>query len=238
MGIEGLGAHAGAVLVRGENRPASAFEAEPFESAYDRIDEPRVSHAMLGVDGQLFTLVDLDRGLRENLADPVGRQGEIRHVGDSRHARPTPAGKVRDQDVVAQMELGLVQQNPPARSAPASLEGRPKLFAKRRRRGGVRACGTRMCVQDAMQELGDQVVGRRQDVLIRGVLAGGIGHFWKVADAGFGATSRPWRLRPRRSSLTLPIGKRNRAASDAAGARAHGGAQTHRPCAHRGASCR
>src|SRR5258706_14059133 len=57
----------GVIAVRREDRPLAALEQKYFERPQNRVDEPRVSNAVLGVDGELFGLVDLRRLSQEPL---------------------------------------------------------------------------------------------------------------------------------------------------------------------------
>ncbi len=57
--VERLRAHLGVVAVRREDGPLAILEPELFKRPQNRIDEPHMCHAMFGVDGELFGLVDL-----------------------------------------------------------------------------------------------------------------------------------------------------------------------------------
>ncbi len=77
--------------------------------------------------------------------------------GASGHARPPPPREVRHEHVRAEVELGLVEDDPPTRPSAAALEGRPQLLTQRRRGERVRDRGPRVRVQRAEDDLTDDV---------------------------------------------------------------------------------
>ncbi len=89
------------------------------------------------VERQLAHAVQLRGGGREDLADPVGRELDEGGLGRLGQALPPPAGEVRDDDVGAQVKLGLEQDPPAAGPAPAALKGAVELTAQDRRGVGM-----------------------------------------------------------------------------------------------------
>src|SRR5262249_9394378 len=160
--IEGLRAHHLIAPVPGEDDPASALEPVDLESPREWIDEPEVRDPLAGVDAHLAAAVDATRRRRDDLADPVGRLREVRRGWERRHALTAPAGPVGNQDVVAQVQLGL-EDDPPAPGtgwvAGVPVEGPDQVAA--RYRGGVRVrrSGARGHEELAVDDLGDLVIG-------------------------------------------------------------------------------
>jgi hypothetical protein len=64
------------------------------------------------------------------------------------------------------MKLGFIQDDPPAWSATAPVEGATQIHAEYGRRLGVGACGSWARVQVSVQHLGNEMLGRAQDVLV------------------------------------------------------------------------
>lgn len=68
--------------------------------------------AMARIDGELLGAIETLGARGEDLTHPVGRDGEKGHIGKSRHSLAPPAGDVGDEDVAAEVELGLVEEDP------------------------------------------------------------------------------------------------------------------------------
>ncbi len=82
----------------------------------------------------------------------------------------TPASEIEDEDVLTEVQLGL-EEDPPTPTSVASLRAIEAGVdvAKdlpRRVRVGRRGAGRRN--QLAVQDLGDQVIGHRQKILVGG----------------------------------------------------------------------
>ena len=119
--------------------------------------------------------VDLARARRQDLAGPIRRHrevGGIRHLG---HALAAPARQVWHHDVPGEVELGPVQDQPPARAPAPAIEWPPDVDAHGRGRTGVRARRPWVHVERALDDLRQLVVWHREEVLVRGV-ARRLGH--------------------------------------------------------------
>ena len=68
------------------------------------INKPQPGHAVLAIDVLLAGPIDESRSGRENLAHPVGCQGEVGHVGTCGHALAAPACQVRHQHLRVQVD--------------------------------------------------------------------------------------------------------------------------------------
>lgn len=131
--------------------------------------------AVGGVGGTLGRQVEGAGRGGEDLADPVGDEGAEGGVGrELRHALAAPADDVGDEDVVAEVDLGL-DQDPPAAGAAAALVERPvHLVADCADRVGVPEPRTRVEIERAADDLGDLVGGSVDDVLVGGGAVDGL----------------------------------------------------------------
>src|SRR5690606_33408854 len=86
--------------------------------------------------------------------------------GQLGHALAPPTCQVRHEDLLAQMKLGLEQDDPATGPAASPMKWRPKLASKNR--GGQCVLGrrTRKRVQHTKQDLPGDVRWQRQDVLV------------------------------------------------------------------------
>ena len=82
------------------------------------------SVATAGVDRALAMQIEPACRGRKHLAHPIRRGGEVRRVGQLCHPLPAPPREVGDQDVLAEVQLRLVDDPPPARAG-APLAERP-----------------------------------------------------------------------------------------------------------------
>jgi hypothetical protein len=123
--------------MRAHHHPVSALEAEYLDRPEDGIDEPEVGDTLAGIDLHLPAAVDRARRRREHLTSPVRSQLEGGDVGHGRHALAPPAGKVGNQDLVAEVQLGLIE-DPPAprntRGVRRTAEGSDEREADHRQR--------------------------------------------------------------------------------------------------------
>src|SRR5450756_2369124 len=130
--------------VRRNQEPAAAVgvEAEDLEGPHERIDEPGVSDSFPCVDPHLPHAVEASCSRREDLADPIRRQGEVGDAQHLGHPALAPAGEVGDEDVAPEMKFRL-KDDPPAPGATSpALVGAADVHAEDRRRDGVGARGT------------------------------------------------------------------------------------------------
>jgi len=96
----------GAVDARRDER--AVLEPERLDRAAHRVDQPGVPDAEGGVERQLLEAIHLGGRHGQDLADPVRWHREEGALGDHRHPLAPPRGKVGDDDLVGEMELGLV----------------------------------------------------------------------------------------------------------------------------------
>src|SRR5439155_12775036 len=124
-------------LVRARHDPALALEPIDLDRAGERVDEPEVRDLLASVHAELPPAIDVSRRGRDHLAHPVRRKREPDHVREHRHPLPAPPGEIRDEYVVAEVQLRLVEDPPPAWRVSASR--RPVEAIEERapdRRGG------------------------------------------------------------------------------------------------------
>jgi NADPH2:quinone reductase len=134
-----------------------------------------VTHAFPSVDTEFLQTVDAGRRRREHFTNPIGRDGEVRGIWHGRHSCAPPAREVRDHNVTSEMQFRLVENPPPAWAAAAAVIGRPDFPAENRRRDSVSRCGPWRHVQLAIDDLADDVLGQREQVVVGRGTAGGIG---------------------------------------------------------------
>ncbi|HEY0484155.1 MAG TPA: hypothetical protein VGD37_41835 [Kofleriaceae bacterium] len=119
-----------------------------------------------GIDRHLLGAVGLLGRRRQHLADPVRGHRDEGGVGDHCEPLAPPAGEIRDDDVVAEMKLRLVEDEPASGAAATALERRTELLSHRRGCGGRRAAGAIRQAQLAADDLGDHALRRVDHVLI------------------------------------------------------------------------
>ena len=91
--------------------------------------EPQVPDAFPGVDRALRVEVKLARFSRQRLAHPVRREGNEVARRDLRHTLAAPPREIGNHHIVAEVQLGLSQQPPPARPAvPAASASGPTAW--------------------------------------------------------------------------------------------------------------
>lgn len=103
-----------------DDQSASVMQAQHLECSLDRIDEPHMLYAGTCVDRELLRTIVDGRRPREGLADPVGGDGEERLVRNRWKPLHPPSRQIWDHDVLAQMQLGLVEDDPSSRTASAT----------------------------------------------------------------------------------------------------------------------
>ena len=104
----------------------------------------------------------------QHLAHPVRRKGDVRGLGVVRHPLAAPSGEVRNQDVFAKMQLRLVDDPPSAGTADLVMVGIADPSTQHRARQCMGHRGPRVRVEDALDDLGDAMGGRVENVLIGG----------------------------------------------------------------------
>ena len=104
--------------------------------------------------GRLASRSSLRGRWREDLADPVRREREVRGLGIPRHPVPAPTSEVGDEDVVSEVQLGLDDDPPAAGAAPAELKRRAEVDLKGRPRQRMRRGRSGIGVQHTIDDLG------------------------------------------------------------------------------------
>ena len=125
-----------------------------------------MSNARATIDRQLVGAVQSRRRGRDDFADPIRSELERRDVRQLWHAATPPAGEIGDQDVGAEVKLGLDQDDPAARRArTAEVEG-AKCAAEPR--GGARVArrGAGLGDQGTAHDLGDAMAGDFEELLV------------------------------------------------------------------------
>lgn len=77
--------------------------------------------------------------------------------------------QVRDDDIVAEVQFGLVKDAPSARSPAAAIEGIAQDAAESRARVGMAGCRSRTREQLAVNKFGDEVIGHVQQIVVGGL---------------------------------------------------------------------
>ena len=146
--------------------PSRSSSASSVRSAGSH--QPQVLDPFAGIDGTLAVQVELARRGGEHLAYPVRRQGDVGRVGIVGHPLPAPPRQVRHQDVLVEMQLRLVDDPPPARTAAALAEGAYQLIAQIRARQRMRHGGPRLGVELPIDDLGHPIRRGVEHVLVGG----------------------------------------------------------------------
>jgi hypothetical protein len=94
-----------------------------------------------------------------------------------------PTGEVGNEDVLAQMKLGLVEEDPASRATTTAVEWRSQLLAHAGRGPRVRSSGSGLRVKHPVNDLGHAVRRDREEVLVRCASDRGIGHGESVPGA-------------------------------------------------------
>jgi len=129
-----------------DDAAAALVVLEDLERHRLGVDEPHVLDAVEAVDAELVTAVEMSRGRREPLADPVRREPDERLIdGHFGHALASSGGEVGDEHEGAQVPLGLEEEAPAASVAAACerwIESAPEPGARERvPRRGTRDAG-------------------------------------------------------------------------------------------------
>ena len=127
------------------------------------------------VEGALLGQVEAAGAGGEDLADPVGGEVEEGGVGEDRHALAAPAGEVGDEDVGAEVELGLDGEVPAAGAAGAALERAVELAGHAKLAREWREAGRGWRWRRPLAISATMCGGRVEDVLVGG---GAVGRAW------------------------------------------------------------
>ena len=183
--IEGADADRFVVFRARDEHPLTVAKLERVKRAVRRVDEPQVSDTLPGVDRAFAVEVEPARGRRQHLAHPVRREGHVGRVGEVRHPLAAPPRDVGDQDVLAKVKLGLVDDPPPARATSAELKRVRQIGPQRRGRKCMGHRRARVGVERSIDDLGDPMRGRVKHILVGG--AGDLGRFGLARNGAHGA---------------------------------------------------
>jgi hypothetical protein len=128
--VERLTVHDDVATPHARDTVSWAVEAQYFEGLEGRVDEPYVADLLSRVGRRLHRPVCRRGGRGQDFTDPVGRELESVRSRQGGHSFATPTRDVRNEHVAAEVELGLVQDNPSARAASSAVKGRVQLAGK------------------------------------------------------------------------------------------------------------
>ena len=107
---------------------------------------------------------------------PIGRQREMRDVRYRRHALATPTGDIRHDDIGTEVQLRLDEEPPTAGTVLAVLEGTAKRAEQHTGCMRMRRRRPRRRVELAAQDLRDEVLRNRAEILVGRVLLERLAH--------------------------------------------------------------
>ena len=116
-------------------------------------------NALARVDSELLGAVDALSGRYEHLANPIGRDGEVGRIRPIGYPFAAPARKVRNQNVGAEVELGLMENQPATGTVDAELKRTRNQGAERRGCANMPEHGLRRRVKVAAENLGHEILG-------------------------------------------------------------------------------
>src|SRR5712691_1623783 len=180
-GMERLGADQRRSLVRREQQPSALRQAVDLERSRHRVHEPEMQDVLAGVDRHLLRAVQPFGARRHDLAHPVRRKSEAGGVGKLRHPLAPPAGEVRHEHVVTEVQLGLEEDPPAAGTAPSVVEGRAQPGPEHRGRKRVPRGRARRHVQVPVHDLGDAVRRDLENIVVGGAALHGRCHHPSLA---------------------------------------------------------
>ena len=166
--VEGGDAHRTAVPRAPDEHPLATAELERLEGVVRRVDEPEVTNPFAGVNRALAMEVEAACRRRKYLAHPVRCESHVGSFRIVRHPFPAPAREVGNQNVLAEVQLGLVDDPPSSRTPSAELKRIPEIGPQRGARECVWHCRPRVGVQGAVDDLRYAMCGRVEHVLIGG----------------------------------------------------------------------
>jgi hypothetical protein len=174
-GVERLRADSRVVAEHAYAEPIFPLEPIDLECSCEGIHEPRVVDSLARIDRHLVGAVDRLGAPRKDLAHEIGTHAEVGGAG-ALESLFAPAGKVGNDDVVTEVQLGFVEENPTPRTAAATVEGTAEVHPEHRRRSGVRRGRPRIGVERAEEHLRDHVRRSVEHVLVGRAFSCGIDH--------------------------------------------------------------
>jgi hypothetical protein len=136
-GLEWFGGDDRRVLPHGQDRPHAFAQAQHLECAVLWLHEPCVCDARLRVDSALAPAVEPLGRRREHGAHPIRSEREEGFVWHGWQPFTRPPGEVRNQDLLSEMQLRLVEDPPATGASDAPMEGIPDGHPDLRRRHGA-----------------------------------------------------------------------------------------------------
>jgi acetyl-CoA C-acetyltransferase len=175
-GIERLGTNGRIPGPRAEPNPFPLLESVHFERANGRVEEPQIRQPFACIDVHFRAAIERGSRRREPLRDPVGDDRGERVRCERRRSLHAPAGDVGNHHVAPEVKLGLGEDDPPAGISAVVVEMTVEPGGEPRGAARVPKRGPRMRVENAVDQLGDHVRGRVEDVLVGRTGASGVGH--------------------------------------------------------------
>lgn len=155
---------------RAKQHPLTFAQLESFQRARQRIDQPGVGDAVMGVQREFQSSILLRGGRREDFAHLVGNDLEPVIAGNGRHPFALPTGQIGHGNfgVTDEMNFGF-HQNPPASrpSAAPEVERRPQIDVDRRFRRSMRPGRTRLGVELAADDLAYLVFRQGKQLVVK-----------------------------------------------------------------------
>ncbi len=133
------------------------------------VDQPCPVNPIRMVDVELEDSVTTGSARRQHLAYPLRRNLKVSQVPIKlvRGLR-SPACQIGNQDVVAEMQLGFMENRPTTRPSSPELERRREKTANPTRASDVSRGRARLQVELARDQLGDLMLGGVQHILVGG----------------------------------------------------------------------
>jgi hypothetical protein len=99
---------------------------------------------------------------------PVRGERQVRLNRQRREPLAAPAGEIRHEHVVAEVQLGLVDDQPAARAVTSAIERTAELDAEDRRGARMRERRPRRGVELAVEHLRDVMLRDRNEIVVSG----------------------------------------------------------------------
>ena len=100
----------------------------------------------------------------------------------------SPGREIRNEHVAAEVELRLIENQPPTRTAASVIERITELSSEHARCAAVRNRRSRRRIELAVEYLGDEVIGDLTKVVVGGVFLQRL-HEWSLAPRAFGEST-------------------------------------------------